>query len=160
MNPVVPEKGLVVDDPFSSTVFGAASGSVADQARGKIIVPAMTRVEKSESDITKSVITWLKDQPNTYAWKVFSGSMGENGHPDVDGCSNGRSIKIEMKRPTKRPTSIQMARLRQWRETGAVVGWATSLDHVQQLVTYSIAHPDWRNPLTGPGVGAPATPRP
>lgn len=156
MSPIVPEddQQFVVDDPFTPGYDFQA------RARTKIIVPPVTRAEKSESDITREAIEWLKRQtPTTYAWKLFSGALGESGHPDIDGCSGGRSIKIEMKRPGKRPTAIQMARLRQWREAGAIVGWATSVSQVQQLFAYSMAHPDWRNPLTGPGAGVEPAPR-
>lgn len=156
MSPIVPEddRQFVVDDPFAPRYDFQA------RARTKIIVPATTRGERSERDITEQAIDWLKRQPATYAWKLFSGALGESGHPDIDGCSGGRSIKIEMKRPGKKPTPIQMARLRQWREAGAIVGWATSASQVQQLFAYSMAHPAWRNPLTGPGVGTETTRQP
>lgn len=163
MSPIVPEDDLVVDDPFSRAVFGAGPGSVADQtrARREIIVPRGTSTPReSEADITKKSIRWLKRQPATYAWKLFGSVMGETGHPDIDGCTGGRSIKIEMKRPGERPTAHQMARLRQWRETGAIVGWASSVEQVQQLVTYAKQSPEWRNPLTGPGTGFETTTRP
>lgn len=154
MSPVVPEgDGLIVDDPFTP---GFDSQT---KTRAKLIIPAIERVDRSETDITKDAIAWLKNQPNTYAYKLFSGAFGESGHPDIDGCINGRSIKIEMKRPGKEPTVVQMARLRQWRQAHAIVGWATSVQQVRDLVTYSVAHPDWRNPLTGPGVGIEAVPR-
>lgn len=154
MSPVVPEgDGLIVDDPFIPGFDSQA------RARAKLIVPAVTRTETSETDITKEAIAWLKKQPHAYAYKLYSGAFGESGHPDIDGCIDGRSIKIEMKRPAKAPTVQQMARLRQWRAAHAIVGWATSVQQVRDLVIYSVAHPDWRNPLTGPGVGIEAVPR-
>lgn len=154
MSPIVPDDEPVIDDdPFGDL------GSVADQTREwtskiKIVTPSATRTEKSESDITKQAITWLKAQPRTYAWKLHTGAMGENGHPDIDGCMNGRTLKIEMKRPGRRPTPAQMARLLLWRQAGAIVGWATTVDEVMALVEQGIRDPSWRNPLTGPGVGA------
>lgn len=114
-----------------------------------------TRV-KSETEITRECITWLKAQPGTYAWKLHTGPMSsETKHPDIDGCTNGRSIKIEMKRPGERPDKGQMARLLQWRAAGALVGWATSVEEVRAIFA-NADNPDYVNPLTGPG--APAVP--
>ena len=107
--------------------------------------------ERSEAGITAEVIAWIKSLPCSYAWKLHSGAMGESGHPDIDGCIAGRAVKIEMKRPGRRPTPLQMQRLIKWRATGAIAGWATSLKEAQALVEKSLAEPGWRNPLTAPG---------
>ncbi len=111
---------------------------------------------RPETEITKEAITWLKTQPATYARKLHTGGMsGERGHPDIDGCTRGRALKIEMKRPGEKPTKIQMVRLLQWREAGALVGWATSVEEVRAIFA-NADNPDYVNPLTGPG--APAVP--
>lgn len=110
---------------------------------------------KSEKEITDEAISWLKAQTCCYAWKLHTGPMGEGGHPDIDGCVNGRSIKIEMKRPGETPTRRQMARLLQWRGAGALVGWATSVEEVRAIFA-NADNPEYVNPLTGPG--APAVP--
>lgn len=111
---------------------------------------------RPETEITKEAITWLKSQPATYARKLHTGGMsGERGHPDIDGCTHGRALKIEMKRPGEKPTKIQMVRLLQWRESGALVGWATSVEEVRAIFA-NADNPDYVNPLTGPG--APAVP--
>lgn len=107
---------------------------------------------KPESEITAEALTWLNAQPATFAWKLHTGPMGEGGHPDIDGCSAGRCIKIEMKRPGEKPTRRQMARLLQWRATGALVGWATSVEEVRALL--AMRDTDYVNPLTGPGAPA------
>lgn len=108
---------------------------------------------RSESDLTREAIDWLNSRPGTYAWKLHTTGVGEGGHPDIDGCSNGRSIKIEMKRPGERPTSRQVARMTRWAEAGALTGWAQNLDHVRSL----FARRDqmgWRADLAHPGDGA------
>jgi hypothetical protein len=118
--------------------------------------PRQRRRVRSETDITKECISWLKAQPETYARKLHTGPMsGETKHPDIDGCTRGRSIKIEMKRPGEKPDRGQMARLLQWRAAGALVGWATSVEEVRAIFA-NAANPDYVNPLTGPG--APAVP--
>lgn len=112
-----------------------------------------------ESERTHRVLNWLKMQPETYARKVHTGPMGEGGHPDIDGCQRGRAFKIEMKQPGHRPTPRQMAKLRSWRESGALVGWATDVDEVQAIMSH-VDDLNWRNPLTGPGDGGPSQGRP
>jgi hypothetical protein len=117
--------------------------------------PRRAPQHRPETEITKDAIIWLKTQPRTYAWKLHTGPQGEGGHPDIDGCTNGRSIKIEMKRPGETPTTRQMARLLRWRATGALVGWATSVEEVRAIFAHA-DDPEYVNPLTGPG--APAVP--
>jgi hypothetical protein len=107
---------------------------------------------RPESEITAEALSWLNAQPRTFAWKLHTGPMGEGGHPDIDGCSDGRSLKIEMKRPGETPTKRQMARLLQWRATGALVGWATSVEEVRAIL--AMRDTDYVNPLTGPGTPA------
>lgn len=96
------------------------------------------------------VLAWLNSLPCTHAIKKHTGPYGEAGHPDVFACSRGRMVLIEMKQPKKRPEPLQMKRLRDWQEAGALVGWAESVEHAQQIM----AHRDdlaWRNTLEGPG---------
>lgn len=109
-----------------------------------------TKAVESETSTTLTCISWLKAQPRTFARKVHTGPMGEGGHPDIDACQAGRAIKIEMKVPGKKPDSRQMARLRIWQDSGALVGWATSLPEVKAIMAHC-ADPAWINPLTGPG---------
>lgn len=118
--------------------------------------PRRQQLLKSEKQITDESLTWLNAQPCTYAWKLFTGPMSEGGHPDIDGCTRGRCMKIEMKRPGETPTKRQMARLIQWRQAGALVGWATSVEEVRAIFAH--ANTGWVNPLTAPG--APAVPVP
>ncbi len=106
-----------------------------------------------ESRITARALTWLNAQPRTYAWKLHTGSMGQGGHPDIDGCADGRCLKIEMKRPGEKPSQRQMARLLQWQAAGALVGWASSVEEVRAIVAHA-ADLGWENPLTGPGAPA------
>lgn len=142
MNPLVPDADIVDDAP--TMVPSIPSVTTAP--------PPARRPRRTESELTKLAIGWLNAQPGTYAWKLHTGAFGESGHPDIDGCVNGRSLKIEMKEPGLKPTVLQMARLQRWRAAGAMVGWATSLDHVQALHARA-ADPEWINPLTGPGDG-------
>lgn len=152
----------IPDDDWNIEVV-ASAGTVAEQtaewAAGNL--PPKTsrrRPRHTESEVTKLALSWLRAQPRTYAWKLHTGAYGESGHPDIDGCVDGRSLKIEMKEPGYKPTTLQRARLITWRKTGALVGWATSLEEVQQIFAHAPDR-DWVNPLTGPGDGSPRKPR-
>ena len=106
--------------------------------------------DESETARTARVLSWLKSQPRTYARKVHTGPMGEGGHPDIDGCQEGRAFKIEMKKPGEVPNARQMARLKVWQASGALVGWAEDVEHAKEILAHRTDY-EWRNPLTGPG---------
>lgn len=109
----------------------------------------VTRVPR-ESEITTEALRWLNRQFRTFAWKIHTTAMGQTGHPDIDACVDGRSVKIEMKRPGRRPEPHQLGRLRRWQAAGALVGWASTLEHVQQLHARA-GQRDWVNSLESPG---------
>lgn len=108
------------------------------------------RKNEAETSRTGKVLTYLKSLPRTHARKVHTGPMGEGGHPDIDGCREGRAFKIEMKRHGEVPNARQMARLRVWQASGALVGWAEDVEHARQIMAYWDDY-EWRNPLTAPG---------
>jgi hypothetical protein len=128
------------DEPFSAQLA---------QARAR---PRSTT--RPESEITRTALEWLNSLPRTKARKVHQGSMTGGGEPDIDACSHGRSVKIEMKRPGEEPSPRQHRRMQEWQRCGALVGWATSLAEVMELMEH-VADPDWTNPLTGPGAPTP-----
>jgi hypothetical protein len=57
----------------------------------------------------------------------------EAGTPDLLACYYGRFYAIEVKRPGNKPTKLQLFRLRQWREAGAVAFWCDSLESFEKL---------------------------
>lgn len=105
-----------------------------------------------EGDITELCLTWANAEPQTFARKRHTGPLEETGHPDIEGCRQGFCFQVEMKRPGRKPTTKQMARLLRWRAAGATVGWATSLDEFRAIVER--AGTGWVNPLTGPGASS------
>jgi hypothetical protein len=132
------------DEPLDDDYVPMTAAASSPRRRRPAVEP--------ETAITKRVLGWLNTQPNTYAWKLHTSAMGEGGHPDIDGCVKGRCLKIEMKKPGERPDARQMGRLLAWREAGALVGWATSLDEARDIFNMH-KDPLWRNPLTAPGAG-------
>lgn len=110
-----------------------------------------------EAKVTRRILDWLNSQPDTIARKVHQTAVTGGGEPDIDACSRGRCIKIEVKRVgAPPPPPRQIARLARWQRAGALVGWATSVEHVQELMQH-VDDRSWINPLTGPGapVGPP-----
>lgn len=59
--------------------------------------------------------------------------MAPAGTPDIVGCrkSDGKMVCIEVKKPGNKPTDIQVRVMDEWREYGALVFVATSVEDVQ-----------------------------
>lgn len=91
-----------------------------------------------EGEVTRQCLRWLNAQPSCGARKVHQSGLAGAGEPDLDICWHGHTVKIEMKAPggsrRPRPTPRQNARLLWWQESGARVGWATSLEQVQAIL--------------------------
>ena len=87
----------------------------------------------AEGAIVRSIMEWLRKQPDCQAMKVH-GSVYVSNEPDIVGCCAGRMFAFEVKRPGQLPRPAQEARLRQWAKAGAVVAAPTSLQEVQQVI--------------------------
>lgn len=103
---------------------------------------------QSEAGLVTETLNALNSRTGVRAQKITPGPSGGAGEPDIDGCALtrwgvGRTFKIELKVGNKRPTKVQTARLLQWQESGALVGWATSLDEVDQILAL-VNNPDYR----------------
>lgn len=136
----------VVDDDLEDEVFEARIA----RPRPRATTPT------SEGATTEEVLRSLNTRPAHRFQKMHQGAHSGSGEPDLDGCVHGRCVKIEMKAPGKRPSTKQNRRLLQWQEAGALVGWARSLDEVDQILD-RIDDPTYR--YTGqPGAPAPGAP--
>lgn len=98
--------------------------------------------QQPEAKITKKVIDRLKK--SGHARKVHQ-SRFQMGEPDVDACIEGRAVKVEVKVPGNTPTDRQYAVMRIWERSGALVGWVTSVDEVEELLGH-LEDPGWKNP--------------
>lgn len=87
-----------------------------------------------ESSLTTRIIKYLNSLPGCKAEKRHGSQYSEAGAPDINACYQGRSVQIEVKRPGEKPTRIQLKRLREWQEAGAVVGWVTDLEGVKKII--------------------------
>lgn len=98
-----------------------------------------------ETDITAKCLKHLNAQSRCVARKQHASQYGNVGEPDIDGCWDGRALKIEVKMPGKKPTPLQMAAMRRWERAGALAGWVTSLDEMLELLDH-VDDPGWVNP--------------
>ena len=70
----------------------------------------------------RSILKALNALPRCRAVKRWGGPMGRRGEPDIQGCHKGRAFFLEVKRPHKPLTMLQLRELHEWRESGAIVG--------------------------------------
>ena len=88
----------------------------------------------SEGAIVKAILAYLNGLPGCLARKRWGGGMGVAGDPDIDACIRGRSLQLEVKRPGEKPTPLQLKRLEEWRQAGALVGVVTSVATTSALL--------------------------
>ena len=89
----------------------------------------------SESAIVNSILKYLNSVPGCVADKV-EGTAKKSGKPDINGCLNGKSIRIEVTTPDTdwQVTPQQMANLQKWSECGALCMVAYSLKFVKTII--------------------------
>ena len=89
----------------------------------------------TERAIVKAILAYLNGQPGCLARKRWGGGMGVAGDPDIDACVRGRSVQLEVKRAGEKPTPLQLKRLDEWRQAGALVAVVSSVEDVKSLLT-------------------------
>ena len=94
----------------------------------------------NESSIVKGILAYLNSLPECLARKRWGGGMGVAGEPDIDACLRGRSLQLEVKRPGQKPTPLQLKRLEQWRQAGALVAVVSSVEEVKALLDPNVLH--------------------
>lgn len=124
-------------------------------ARARLAAKVGKPRRKPESEVVTEGMAWLNGLPRTKAWKIHGGTFtGSVGEPDVDGCSNGRSLKFEAKAGTAKPTDMQLVRLREWARCGALVGWFRTTRHLEELMDH-LDTPGFVPDLAHPGCACP-----
>lgn len=100
-----------------------------------IYITGMTTKKKIplEKTITQSIIRYLNKLPCCYARKIH-GSRYTAGFPDIICVREGMPVWIEVKRPGKKPTQLQVIELEKWRECGSLTMIAYSVDDVRNLM--------------------------
>jgi hypothetical protein len=89
----------------------------------------------TERAIVKAILAYLNGLPCCLARKRWGGGMGVAGDPNIDACIRGRSVQLEVKRPGEKPTPLQLKRIEEWRQAGAVVAVVSSVEDVKSLLT-------------------------
>ncbi len=111
--------------------------------------PGAARVYASEARLTKALLDYLRGLEKCWARKVHGSRYQDAGEPDLDGCLRGRAIKCEVKMPGKTPTPVQFAALRRWERAGALAGWVTSREELDDLLEHA-DDSGWMNPRLSP----------
>jgi hypothetical protein len=84
----------------------------------------------TESDVSTSIINWIRDQGG-WAIKNHASQAQGRGEPDVLGVLRGVSLAIETKLPGEEPTKIQRYCLAKWKRGGALAIRAESVADVR-----------------------------
>jgi hypothetical protein len=87
-----------------------------------------------ESKITQKILSWLRKQPECFAYKVVAHPKQMTGVPDISCVWKGWSVWIEVKSPSNKrgPTPNQVLRMEQIKEAGGIVFVAKSLAQVKE----------------------------
>ena len=93
----------------------------------------------------KRLIDHIRAMDRAWARKVHGDRFTDAGEPDIDACIRGRAVKCEVKLPGGRPTPVQIGSMRRWEATGALVGWVTSQEQLDDLLIH-LEDPSWVNP--------------
>lgn len=88
-----------------------------------------------ESDLVKSIITYLRTLPGCFCWKEHGGMYGTAGIPDIICCLHGRFIAFEAKVPGNLPTILQEHTILKIRAAGGTAVVVHSLDDVRRTVS-------------------------
>ncbi|RKY70129.1 MAG: VRR-NUC domain-containing protein [Candidatus Latescibacterota bacterium] len=73
----------------------------------EVMDPHLNDDDRVESKIQKSIMDYLKTVPGSNFAKIAQGPWSKNGVSDIVGCYLGRSVVIEVKRKTGKPTELQ-----------------------------------------------------
>lgn len=66
--------------------------------------------------------------------KRHGGAYGSSGEPDIEACVNGRSVQIECKAHGNKPTPLQLKRIQEWEDAGALAFWTDDWVHAASIV--------------------------
>ena len=87
-----------------------------------------------ETQVSTKMVKWLNEQPETYAFKYFAGSVyAVKGIPDILVIRKGKLIGLEVKIGNNKPTEVQLERHKEMRAAGADVYVVYSLDEVKEI---------------------------
>ena len=94
----------------------------------------MKRQPVLEKSIVVSIVKALRVQPGVVVRKRHGTAMGVAGDPDLYGTVGGRHFEIEVKRPGSQLTELQVQRLREWSQAGALTGVAHTAEDALRIL--------------------------
>ena len=87
----------------------------------------------TEKTLTSNVLKILKGS-GWYAIKIHGGPYQTPGLPDVLALKDGRLLAIELKTPSGKPSKLQVQRLLELRQHGAVAGIVHSIAELHEVL--------------------------
>jgi|SRR5882762_157596 len=125
-----------IEDPVKNATPVDAEFDPTELRRKAVIKAAKPR-RRSESEIVTEGIAYIRALGYAYARKVHGSQFGNAGEPDVLGVVRGRAVMLECKAPDGgKPTAVQLGALRRWRKAGALTGWFTRVEHIQEILDH------------------------
>ncbi|OUP75330.1 nuclease [Anaeromassilibacillus sp. An172] len=91
----------------------------------------------NESDITKSILKYLKTLPRCFFWKEHGGIYGTSGIPDIIVCIDGRFIALEVKTQKGKTTPLQNVAIRKIRNSGGFAFVVRSVEEAKNAIDSS-----------------------
>lgn len=88
----------------------------------------------NESDITKSILKYLKTLPRCFFWKEHGGIYGTSGIPDIIVCIDGRFIALEVKTQKSKTTPLQNAAIRKIHNSGGFAFVVRSVEEAKNAI--------------------------
>lgn len=88
----------------------------------------------NESEITKSILKYLKTLPRCFFWKEHGGIYGTSGIPDIIVCIDGRFIALEVKTQKGKTTPLQNAAIRKIRNSGGFAFVVRSIEEAKNAI--------------------------
>ena len=88
----------------------------------------------NESDITKSILKYLKTLPRCFFWKEHGGIYGTSGIPDIIVCIDGRFIALEVKTQKGKTTPLQNDAIRKIRSSGGFAFVVRSMEEAKNAI--------------------------
>lgn len=137
---------MIEDAPFDAEPLRRLAARKAERPRR---IP--------EKEIVNLAISYIRSFEFGYARKVHGSQFGNAGEPDVDAVVRGRAVKLECKAPDGgKPTAVQVGAMKRWAKAGALTGWFTNVDHVQEILDHvDDTYPDFVVNVTYPGCSCP-----
>lgn len=92
----------------------------------------MTR--QAEGRLVKRILDYLNSLPGVKAIKIHGGAFSESGTPDIFAVRNGHAYLFEVKTSKGKASEIQLYRLVQWQDAGAVTALVRSIEEVERII--------------------------